>query len=173
MDLVESPAQPVVDVQTLDAIARRLQGLGFVVEGATDGLFACKREFRLSWFATSLTVYVAVRTCRRATVDEWVRLEAAAASYASSRWRGLRGFQMGYAVMPLLVAQEADDATINLVAGSMKVEWSRFTVRGLRLPGRVVESRFPRLLGAVYHPYLRGIISAVLRTGESVPATAP
>jgi hypothetical protein len=144
-------------------LGRRLGQQGFAVERPGGALLvASKKTFRLRWMATSLTVFVVARAVPRTDLAAWMAHEQAAAALAAARWKGMRGMQKGYAVMPILLTPVADAQALQVVAGPMGLEFARFTVRALRLPGEVVSSRFPRVVGSIYNSYLRGLVASLL-----------
>jgi hypothetical protein len=123
-----------------------------------------KGEFRWSWFATKLNLFVVVTTRPEATAHNVSTLISEAINYAKQTKGRLRGLQTGVAVMPILASASVSPEAMDLIksrpsrgfaAIAMPAIVDLSTDEANYYEGRLV-------LGAVYTKWLRERLAQAL-----------
>jgi len=131
-------------------------------------LVGYQSQFRLSWMATKLHLFVVMVPVEQASADLLATLTSEAIDYAKSAKGQLRGFQSGVAVLPVLVAERVlPDACVAAQARPAK-HFAVVTLPALvdATTGQVHEYTGRIVFGGIYAGWLRQRLAAAVHNDK-------
>lgn len=140
--------------------------------GGREAIVARKSQFRWSWFATRLHVFVVVLPLPSITVEDAERLTVAAGDYAVDHKGGFpRGLQTGSVAIPVFLAGHVDEQVLRWVSQEPDYRFAamRFPVVVDEGTGTLAFYRGRWKLGWAYRSYVTQLVETTVAKVVAAP----
>ena len=154
-----------MDAQQYRALVEtRMREAGYEVQTTPAGLIGYRKQFKLTWMATTLHLFVHVATTSTVGAGELDAFVRQSLEHAKASKGSLRGFQSGVATITAVVGDGAEAPAVEyarneIVRGYAAFAWPVVVDLGAR---RRVAHEGRVAIGGVYSSYMRSQIDAVL-----------